>query len=125
MVVCNASQRNKNSLMSLKNDTDHCLESTLYRAIYLCIMIHQRQYIDTSKHCIIATLVQTNELSGLVYSICATTMADHENGSITFFLLPELFGSPIFTKITWKLYSVMSYGYSTLMQQATLNMDLH
>ena len=36
---------------------DHCLDSTLYRAIYHCIVIHQRQYIDMSTHCIVASLV--------------------------------------------------------------------
>ena len=29
----------------------------MHRAIYRCIVIHQRQYIDTSTHCIVATLL--------------------------------------------------------------------
>ena len=42
---------------NIKTNIDHCLDSTLYRAIYRCIMIHQRQYIDTSTHCIVASLL--------------------------------------------------------------------
>ena len=49
----------KNKKKNIKNNIDHCLDSTLYRAIYHCIVIHQRQYIDASTHCIIATLVHT------------------------------------------------------------------
>ena len=36
------------------NNTDY---STLYHAIYRCVVIYQRQYIDTSTHCIVATLL--------------------------------------------------------------------
>ena len=35
-----------------------CLNYTPYWALYPCTMIHQRQYIDASTNCIIATLLQ-------------------------------------------------------------------
>ena len=47
----------KNKKKTLTNSIDHCLDSTLYRAIYRCIVIHQRQYIDTSTHCIVASIL--------------------------------------------------------------------
>ena len=47
----------KNKKQHLKQHTVyHYLDFTLYRAIYCCIMIHQRQYVDTSTHCIVASL---------------------------------------------------------------------
>jgi len=54
-----ASQRKKH-LFFLKSNTEHCFDSALYRTIYCCIVIHQRQYIDMSTHCIVATLVVTH-----------------------------------------------------------------
>ena len=48
--------KEKTSFISLKSNTEQCFDSTLYQTIYRCIVIHQRQYIDTSTHCIVATL---------------------------------------------------------------------
>ena len=54
-MVHSASQRKK-AFISLKKKTEQCFDSTLYRTIYRCIVMHQRQCIDTSTHCIVATL---------------------------------------------------------------------
>ena len=56
-MVHDASQRKKLHLCLLKSNTEQCFNSTLYRTIYRCIVINQRQYIDASIHCIVATLV--------------------------------------------------------------------
>ena len=54
--------KEKKSFISLKSNTEQCFDSTLYQTIYHYIMIHQRQCIDTSTHCIVATLL----LGGLI-----------------------------------------------------------
>ena len=38
----------KNKKATLKNNIDHCLDSTLYHAMYRCIAIHKRQYVTGS-----------------------------------------------------------------------------
>ena len=53
-MVHDVSERKKTSYIC---NTEQCFDSALYRTIYHCIVIHQRQYIDTSTHCIVATLV--------------------------------------------------------------------
>ena len=67
VVNLNDSQRNNTSFISLKSNTEQCYNSTSYQTIYHCIVIHQRQYIDTSTHCIVATLV-------LMYDSYSTVM---------------------------------------------------
>ena len=47
----------KKSFIFLKSNTEQCFDSILYRTIYRCIVIHQRQYIDMSTYCIVATLL--------------------------------------------------------------------
>jgi len=44
----------KASFISLKSNTEQCFDSTSYRTIYHCIVIHQRQYIVMPTHCIAA-----------------------------------------------------------------------
>jgi len=67
-----ASQRKK-TFISLKSNTEQCFDSTLYQTIYCCIVIHQRQYIDTSTHCIVATLGCVHTLKFLRTVLCDTT----------------------------------------------------
>ena len=51
----------KERIAHLKNDIDHCLDSTLYCAMYRCIVIHQRQYnISIHRtHCVVTTIIAT------------------------------------------------------------------
>ena len=62
----------KKQKKSIKNNIDHCLDYNLYHAIYRCIAIHHRQYIDTSTHCIVATLVAIDVQHGNAASVMAT-----------------------------------------------------
>ena len=59
-MVYDASREKIDLIYLLKINIHYCLDSSLYRAIYRCIVIHQRQYIDTSTHCIVATLTRTH-----------------------------------------------------------------
>ena len=76
-MVHSASQRKNLSFISLKSNTEQCFDSTLYRTIYRCIVIHQRQYIDMSTHCIVATLIcilQYRTNSFVIHSIKSTLL---------------------------------------------------
>ena len=62
-MVYDTSRKKIDHIYLLKINIHYCLDSSLYHAIYCCIVIHQRQYIDTSTHCIIATLIYISSVS--------------------------------------------------------------
>jgi len=58
-MVHNASQRKKHDLFLLKATQNNVL-TPLCIEQYIAVLIHQRKYIDTSTHCIVATLAHTH-----------------------------------------------------------------
>ena len=69
-MVYDASQEKIDHIYLLKINIHYCLDSSLYRAMYRCIVIHQRQYINMSTHCIVATLVYILIPSYIQYIVC-------------------------------------------------------
>ena len=66
--------KGKNIIYSLKSNTEQCFDSILYRTIYRCIVIRQRQYIDTSTYCIVATLILIICMS--TFNLCECNLDD-------------------------------------------------